>query len=137
MVFRTGLLDSMGGISFDPVSPFVEPARKVKDRLYHRHTFTLKLTEMGAYNAVAEAVLSRLGARFVFDDLVRAINETDRSGFDSGLFFQTAKDIRWLARSNYHLTFPANREVSEVVIFPVTENESRGIEDARFVPLHR
>jgi predicted GH43/DUF377 family glycosyl hydrolase len=41
--------------------------------------------------------------------------------------------MRWLARSNYHLKFPARSAVSEVAIFPVNENESRGIEDARFV----
>ena len=39
----------------------------------------------------------------------------------------------WLARSNYHLDFPRDSLMSERVIFPVTENESRGIEDARFV----
>jgi predicted GH43/DUF377 family glycosyl hydrolase len=38
----------------------------------------------------------------------------------------------WLARSNYHLTFPQDSDLSERVIYPVTENESRGIEDARF-----
>ncbi len=133
VAFRTGVLCADGGITFDTVSPFVEPARKVKDRLYHKHTFSLKLIEMGAYNDVVGAVLSRLGDEFVYDDLTRAIDETGCSGFDPELLRQTTGDIRWLARSNYHLTFPASREVSEVVIFPVTENESRGIEDARFV----
>ena len=45
----------------------------------------------------------------------------------------TGERIRWLARSNYYLTFPDDCDISEVVIYPVTENESRGIEDARFV----
>jgi predicted GH43/DUF377 family glycosyl hydrolase len=39
----------------------------------------------------------------------------------------------WLARSNYELKFRKDRRISEKVIFPVSENESRGIEDARFV----
>jgi predicted GH43/DUF377 family glycosyl hydrolase len=39
----------------------------------------------------------------------------------------------WLARSNYHLDFSPDTLLSERVIFPVSENESRGIEDARFV----
>jgi predicted GH43/DUF377 family glycosyl hydrolase len=39
----------------------------------------------------------------------------------------------WLARSNYHLSFPEDASPSEVAIFPTTEDESRGIEDARFV----
>jgi predicted GH43/DUF377 family glycosyl hydrolase len=39
----------------------------------------------------------------------------------------------WLAHSNYHLDFSPDTALSERVIFPVSESESRGIEDARFV----
>jgi predicted GH43/DUF377 family glycosyl hydrolase len=41
--------------------------------------------------------------------------------------------VLWLAKSNYTVRFPAEHELSERVLFPVSENESRGIEDARFV----
>jgi predicted GH43/DUF377 family glycosyl hydrolase len=41
--------------------------------------------------------------------------------------------MRWLAHSNYDLDFSPESQLSERVIFPVSENESRGIEDARFV----
>ena len=37
----------------------------------------------------------------------------------------------WLARSNYHLLVPENTDPSEIVIFPTSENESKGIEDLR------
>ncbi len=39
----------------------------------------------------------------------------------------------WLARSNYEIKFRNDHRISERVIFPVSENESKGIEDARFV----
>jgi predicted GH43/DUF377 family glycosyl hydrolase len=39
----------------------------------------------------------------------------------------------WLANSNYEVSFHADHRISERVIFPVSKNESRGIEDARFV----
>jgi predicted GH43/DUF377 family glycosyl hydrolase len=38
-----------------------------------------------------------------------------------------------LASSNYVTTFPADSELSERVIFPAGPNETRGMEDARFV----
>jgi predicted GH43/DUF377 family glycosyl hydrolase len=41
--------------------------------------------------------------------------------------------IRWLAESNYELNFSPKIAVSERIIFPVSPNESNGIEDARFV----
>ncbi|GAG33986.1 unnamed protein product, partial [marine sediment metagenome] len=109
-------------------SPF-----KVRDRVYHKHTFFLKLIEMGGYNDVTQAVLDRLADEFVYADLLQAIEEAHHPDLDPLLYEEAAERIRWLARSNYHLTFPDDCDVSEVVIYPVTENESRGIEDARFV----
>jgi predicted GH43/DUF377 family glycosyl hydrolase len=41
--------------------------------------------------------------------------------------------MRWLADSNYEVGFHPDHSISERVIFPVSKNESRGIEDARFV----
>jgi len=41
--------------------------------------------------------------------------------------------IEWLAASNYEMTFSPHLAMSERIIFPVSPNESNGIEDARFV----
>jgi predicted GH43/DUF377 family glycosyl hydrolase len=49
------------------------------------------------------------------------------------LLHETIEKIYWLAKSNYELKFRSDHRISERVIFPVSENESRGIEDARFV----
>ena len=133
ITFRTGIIAANGKIAVHRVGRYVQPAREVKERRYHKHTYFLKLIEMAAYNDIAGDVLDRLGEQFVFDDLLRAIDEVNDPKYDADLYQQTGNDMRWLARSNYHLSFPEECDVSEVVIFPVTENESRGIEDARFV----
>ena len=39
----------------------------------------------------------------------------------------------WLASSHYEIEFSLDTAISERVIFPVSENERNGIEDARFV----
>ncbi len=46
---------------------------------------------------------------------------------------RTFEIINWLADSNYEVSFHSDHRISERVIFPVSKNESRGIEDARFV----
>ncbi len=133
IVFRTGLIDADGDIIFDPVSRYVERARKVKNRVHLKERFFLKIIEMGAYCDSAQLVLDRLADEFTFTDLTEAIDQgTGRDG-DGLEFAEAADNLRWLARSNYHLTFPPDCTPSEVVIFPTSENESRGIEDARFV----
>ena len=43
------------------------------------------------------------------------------------------KWANWLAHSNYEVAFRPEHQISERVIFPVSESESGGIEDARFV----
>lgn len=133
VAFRTGMISARGKVTFHRVSRYVEAARKVRDHAYHKHTFFLKLIEMGAYNDIAGDILDRLGEEFQYSDLLTAIDTTIRSDVPGELFEQTAEKMRWLARSNYQLSFPEDCDVSEVVIFPVSENESRGIEDARFV----
>ena len=46
---------------------------------------------------------------------------------------QAAQSMLWLARSNYQLTLAKDTEANEVVIFPLSSNESHGIEDLRMV----
>ena len=41
--------------------------------------------------------------------------------------------MHWLAESNYEIHFAPSSDMSERIIFPVSPNESNGIEDARFV----
>ena len=135
IVFRSGVIDASGEISFDAVSRYVERARKVKDRLHNKERFFLKLIEMGGYSDAAQTVLDRLDEEFAFSSLVRGIHEAAEGQTESSAFQEAADNMRWLARSNYHLTFSPGCSPSEVVIFPTSENESRGIEDARFVRL--
>src|SRR5207248_6371247 len=46
---------------------------------------------------------------------------------------RTLECMHWLAESNYEIHFAPSSEMSERIIFPVSPNESNGIEDARFV----
>src|SRR5207248_7688814 len=46
---------------------------------------------------------------------------------------RTLECMHWLAESNYEIHFAPSSEISERIIFPVSRNESNGIEDARFV----
>ncbi|MCH8805582.1 MAG: glycosidase [Planctomycetes bacterium] len=133
IAFRTGIIRANGELELDPISRYVERAKPLDERMYHKHTLFLKLIEMGAYNKITETILERMPDEFTYTGLSSVIEVVGKSLNDRDLFQHTAENVRWLAHSNYHLQFPPEADVSEVVIFPVTENESRGIEDARFV----
>ncbi|MFA6946282.1 MAG: glycoside hydrolase family 130 protein [Pedobacter sp.] len=46
---------------------------------------------------------------------------------------EIGENIIWLAKSNYELQFRLDQELSEKIIFPASQNDSNGLEDARFV----
>lgn len=132
--FRSGVLGPSNALRLDPVSRFVETPEVIENPTYNRHVFELKLEDMESKNDVSVDVLRDLAERFTRFDLETQIQVVlDRSPQGRPLLHDTIEKIWWLARSNYELKFRQNRRISEKVIFPVSENESRGVEDARFV----
>jgi predicted GH43/DUF377 family glycosyl hydrolase len=131
--FRTGTVSATHTVSLDPHSRFAVAARPVDDALYDKATYALKLREMAADYKAAEPVLDRLATEFTVTDLKAAIERARPKEGSVTPFNETADNMLWLAHSNYHLDFSADTALSDRVIFPVSENESRGIEDARFV----
>lgn len=133
IVFRRGLITADGDVEFDPVSPYTHRLKTREDRVYDKHTFRLKLIEIGAYQEATDGVMDRLDDLFTLHDLNEAIHQHRTESDYPETIEQAARDMLWLARSNYVLELPEGMDPSEIVIFPSTDNESRGIEDARFV----
>ncbi|RJP86748.1 MAG: glycosidase [Desulfobacteraceae bacterium] len=134
IVFRGGVLDRNNTCLFDPISEFVETPDLQLDPVYNRLVFQRKLNEMGAISGITGHILSQLPENFTYKELLekidllrtnRQFSETDQN--------RTFEVMWWLANSNYEVRFHSDHRISERVIFPVSKNESRGIEDARFV----
>jgi predicted GH43/DUF377 family glycosyl hydrolase len=134
IVFRSGRLDQDNTILFDPISDFVETPDLHVAPVYDRHLFQLKLSEMDTCNEITAKILDHLPDLFSYNDLrEQIIALTLQPVFSEERQNETFKVMYWLASSNYEMSFRPNQLISERVIFPVSENESRGIEDARFV----
>ena len=133
IVFRLGIINQDNTIQFDPVSRFSHRLKVVEDHGYDRKLFTQKLVEMGAYNHLAGWVLAKLPESFSMVELDESIEQIRNELEEPQVFQEMADNMTWLARSNYQLEAPAGVDPSEVVIFPTSENESRGIEDVRLV----
>ena len=132
--FRSGVLDERNKIHFDDVSRFVETPEVIKNPTYDKYVFQLKLEDMESKKEVYDEILKDLSDRFSFVELQAAIKKKTHSWYEEpALLHETTGNMLWLARSNYELRFRKDKRISEKVIFPVSENEIRGIEDARFV----
>ena len=134
IVFRSGVLDRTNRFLFDPVSNFVETPDLQMDLVYKRNPFQLKLGEMGAGDETSVHILKQLPEDFTYNQLIEKIeNLRAKPQFGEANQNRTFQAMSWLANSNYEVSFHPDHRVSERVIFPVSKNESRGIEDARFV----
>jgi predicted GH43/DUF377 family glycosyl hydrolase len=132
--FRTGLIDTEGGIHLDPISRFVTAPVIDPNPSYKKIPFMVKLHEMGFDNGASAAVMEPLGDSFTRTELLHSVVRIRRETqpVTQGLT-STLTCIQWLADSNYEMHFSSTIPMSERIIFPVSANESNGIEDARFV----
>jgi predicted GH43/DUF377 family glycosyl hydrolase len=131
--FRSGIVDENEDIYFDAVSQYVATPEIHTDPLYHRLHFHRKLEEMGARDRVMNRLLEGLGETFTIDELEKQIENLKSTRFRAIDKDHAIDTALWLARSNYEVIFGSDQPISERVIFPVSQNESAGIEDARFV----
>ncbi|WP_005034911.1 glycoside hydrolase family 130 protein [Holophaga foetida] len=132
--FRTGLIQPGGGIHLEPTSRFITLPEINPNPNYKKNLFIVKLHEMGFDNSHSATAMEPLGESFTRSDLnqsvLRVRRETRPLPQDLS---NTLQCIQWLADSNYEMDFPPELALSERCIFPVSDNESNGIEDARFV----
>jgi len=132
--FRSGIVDQNNDLYFDPLSNYVRTPRIHTDSNYDIELFSLKLKNMKVGKRVVEWLLDDLPDQFTFTDLENKIAE-HHNGFRLRAQdkLQAIEKAMWLARSNYEIFFRPDHQISERVIFPVSDSESMGIEDARFV----
>lgn len=132
--FRSGVIGPDGGITMDPVSRLVTAPEILPNPTYDKRRFAIKLAEMGFENGHVTAVLESLSENFTRSELDGSVETVLAATQPASRDLQRSLEcIGWLADSNYELRFPEKLAMSERIIFPVSRNESDGIEDARFV----
>lgn len=132
--FREGTISHDGHIHLTPCSQFAAKAEVLPNPIYRKMNFVVKLHEMGLENDCARAVMNPLNDQFSRGELAKSLANIRREVLTiSEERKHTLACIQWLADSNYELRFASELPLNERIIFPVSTNESNGIEDARFV----
>jgi len=135
IVFRSGIIHKDDSILFDPISEFVETSKMRHNPFYDSHLFRLKLKDLKAWDETSSRVMEQIPDRFTFQELKVSIGVLHMDpNFTCN--DEVIRILFWLANSNYNIQFDESCRISERVIFPYSENESRGIEDARFVQFY-
>jgi predicted GH43/DUF377 family glycosyl hydrolase len=131
ITFRSGVVDADGGVVVDEIGPLVETGER-RGAVHERRQFTHKLLELGADVGCTGRVMDQLSRHFTTEDLEQALKVLE--DLPRAVTHESEKLTRWLAASNYLLTFDGRTTpLAERLIWPEGPFESRGMEDARFV----
>ncbi|EDY17587.1 glycosidase PH1107-related [Chthoniobacter flavus Ellin428] len=131
--FRGGVIHADHSITLETPSGFVTAPVQNPNPTYRKSVFLHKLMEMGFENDWSTALLQSLQNDFTLSELETAMRQSAGGlGPLSREEQRTSECVRWLAQSNYEVHFDESVHVSERIIFPVSSNESNGMEDARF-----
>ena len=136
--FREGVLSPDNSIHIEPTNRFVSTPELVSDPSYEKPLFERKLEEMGFHGGITSEILDPLPEEFNLQALNRSLANYKRRpahtrNTSTHEESRALDNIHWLAKSNYEVEFHESVPLSERIIFPVSDNESNGIEDARFV----
>ena len=134
--FREGVLNADNSLAMEPTNRFVTAPDLVADASYEKELFRRKLDEMGFRDGITDAVLNALPDPFTLPLLQKIITAHHRGSKGRQQTHEESRgldNLVWLAKSNYEVAFHQSVPLSERIIFPVSDNESNGIEDARFV----
>src|SRR6185503_11827599 len=110
-----------------------QPLRATLPDYFKKADFMRQLQALDAWTPHAQTVLSGLGERFTRAELSNAIDQTRKQAAVSGELEESNDALLALTQANYQIPLLPGLDISELVIFPYSDNERRGIEDLRLV----
>ena len=133
IVFRRGVLDKNNDLHMIKVGDNIDKAEIVHKKIFNKNRFIMKLAEMHTPDKYFITITKDLPDEFEYSALKNLVLKA-LSDEKISLERRTSLDeILWLADSFYDIQFKHDSDITERVIFPISDSESRGIEDARFV----
>lgn len=132
IVFRRGVLDKDNNLRMMRIGDSIDKAEVSRKMMFHKKRILSKLSEMHTMD-IYSTIMNDLPETFeytVFKDLLKKELEDPHIAKEKQEAFE---EVLWLMNSFYDIQFKHDSDISERVVFPISESESRGIEDARFV----
>ncbi|AYL97076.1 glycoside hydrolase family 130 protein [Mucilaginibacter celer] len=132
ITFRRAMIDKFNNISIQPAGDYIDEAEIVRNAVYNKKLFFEKAAITQISIDVISELESKLDHHFEYSNLRRIIMDSQQLQEDDMKRLEYDK-VLWLADSYYEIVFSLDTDVSDRVIFPISEYERKGIEDARFV----
>lgn len=132
VVFRRAIIDRNNDITVIPAGNYIDEAEKVHNVIYQKRLFLKKAQEADINDEFLEKVAFNLEDRFDYEQLKGLVLEMRNQTTDVHTIKQYNL-ILALSDSYRRISFSKDTDISDRVIFPISDFEIKGIEDARFV----
>lgn len=132
ITFRRAMLDENNNITVLPAGNYIDEAEIIRNAVYNKKLFFEKAAVTQINIDVLKDLEGKLDHHFEYSNLHRLIIDSQKLD-GSELKKLEYEKVLWLADSYYEIVFSLDTDISDRVIFPISEYERKGIEDARFV----
>jgi predicted GH43/DUF377 family glycosyl hydrolase len=128
IVFRKALIDKNNDIEVMPAGVYVDEAEIIKNNIYVKNLFFEKAKDSRISQGTIDVVDKVLNDKFDYKELKTEIDKLIKETQNKELY-----KILYLADSYHEILFSLDTDISDRIIYPISEFERKGIEDARFV----
>jgi predicted GH43/DUF377 family glycosyl hydrolase len=132
VVFRRALIDRNNDITVMPAGNYIDEAEVIKNAVYNKKLFLKKAADSKIDVEVLDEVGVQLEDKFDYATLRKIILDSKNLQEEDIRKLEYDK-ILWLSDTYHEISFSRDTDISDRVIFPISEFERKGIEDARFV----
>ena len=132
VVFRRALIDRNNEITVIPAGNYIDEAEVIKNAVYNKKLFLKKAADSKIDIEVLDEIGLKLEDKFDYATLRKIILDGKNLQEDDLRKLEYDK-ILWLSDTYHEISFSRDTDISDRVIFPISEFERKGIEDARFV----
>jgi predicted GH43/DUF377 family glycosyl hydrolase len=132
VVFRRAMIDRNNEITVIPAGNYIDEAEVVKNAIYNKKLFLKKAADSKINIEILDEVGVKLEDKFDYATLRKIILDSKNLQEDDLKKLELDK-VLWLSDTYHEISFSRDTDISDRVIFPISEFERKGIEDARFV----
>jgi predicted GH43/DUF377 family glycosyl hydrolase len=130
--FRRAIIDQDNHIEILPVGNYVDGAEMIRDTIFEKKLFFEKIVTARINKSVIRELKAQTKDKFTFDTLQQIIFDMQEKVLSDKKKTELEK-VLWLSDSYSNISFSLDTDISDRVIFPMSELERKGVEDARFV----
>ncbi len=133
ITFRRGTVDREGDIQLNPCSLEVRQLKRKENRTFKKSDFIAKLGDIDIWNAQAKSTMDTLQERFSTFQLQHTVERAKHAADSLTPDIRTLDLMLWVAHSEYEIERQDPDNIENMVLFPLSETESQGMEDMRLV----